>query len=367
MTDSGAGLTSSPDTSVYAKMMSTGADGLPAQGSDNYALSQSGGLSDTSAPTAALQDQFHDYMQGKFGNDRAGTGSKEPVLMAMGGGTDSSTSSSALGSVMNYAGYITYISLAASAFGHDDPFQLETRATRFFQEKILHHHAIDNPQVWAAMGDAVMTEQHLALQGAHFKPLKLKTINGEVKHESAEEKLQGKAMEHDAKNAQDIIKDITSGLKSPADYVLAAKFLYSEAVEKADARATKEATDHKDEKRLLGRLNLLSGETDRTDAMGARDNSVDPLLDDLGARVSLRLDEAALLERYGSHVPELGWDKEAADLRTQAKTIFDDPNALSEPVRNRLHQKYADVLSNNPLPPVVLQHPAPVSQSSATG
>jgi hypothetical protein len=318
MTDSSAGLSPSLDASVA-------------------------GISDTSAPTAAFQDQFHDYMQGKFAGSNGDAGTKEPVLMAS---ATNSSSSSGLGTLMNYGGYITYISLAASAFGHDDPLQLETRATRFFQEKILHHHAIDNPEVWSAMGDALMTEQHLASQGAKFKPVKLKTLNGEIKHESAEEKLQGKAVEHDAKDADAIIKEITSGLKSPADYVLAAKFLYTEAVQKADARAAKEGTDHKDEKRLLGRLTLLSGETDRTDALSARDNSIDPLLDELGSRVSYRLDAAALMERYGSKVPELGWAKEAADLRDQAKAIYNDQTALSEPVRRRLHQKYADILTD---------------------
>jgi hypothetical protein len=121
-------------------------------------------------------------------------------------------------------------------------------------------------------------------------------------------------------------------------------------VSKADARAVKEGQDHKDEKRLLGRLNLLSGETDRTDAIGAMDNSVSPMLDELGSRVSFRLDEAAFLDRYGSHVPELGWKKEADDLRAQAKAIYEDPNALSEPVRRRLHQKYSDVLTDKPAP-----------------
>lgn len=332
------GLSRSPETSAYSSP-GTNNDSPLSTVSDGYRIAQIGGDSAAASSTAAFQDQFHDYMQGKFAAGARPDAAKDSLVVADSG-------SSALGSVLNYAGYITYAGLAASAFGHDDPFQLQTRATRFFQEKILHHHAIDNPQVWAAMGDALMTEQHLASQGAHFKPLKLSTLKGEIKRESADGKGQddGKSIDQDAREANDIIKDITSGLKSPDDYVLAAKFLYSEGVAKADARALKESTDHKDEKRLLGRLNLLSGETDRTDAVGTRDNSVNPMLDQLGARVSFRLDEAALLDRYGSKVPELGWAKEAADLRAQAKAIYNDPNALSEPVRRRLHEKYSDSL-----------------------
>ncbi len=146
--------------------------------------SQPGIGSDTSAPTAAFQDQFHDYMQGKFGTatTTGDTGSKDSVLIA------DSSSGSPVGGILNYAGYITYIGLATSAFGHDDPFQLQTKAMRFFQETILHHHAIDNPQTWVAMGDAVMTEQHLAGQGAKFKPIKFATLNKEAKHETAEQK-----------------------------------------------------------------------------------------------------------------------------------------------------------------------------------
>ncbi len=347
MNDSAMGLSSSPETSACASSRGS-SDNLSATIGDGAFGSQPGGDSMAAASNAAFQDQLHEYMQGKFAGGTAkadasssGYAGKDGVLIADSG-------SSSFGTVLNYAGYITYAGLAASAFGHDDPFQLQTRATRFFQEKILHHHAIDNPQVWAAMGDALMTEQHLASQGAKFKPLKLGTLKGEIKREDAGGKGQddGKALEKDAKEANDIIKDITSGLKSPDDYVLAAKFLYSEGVAKADARALKESTDHKDEKRLLGRLNLLSGETDRTDAVATRDNSVNPMLDQLGARVSFRLDEAALLDRYGSKVPELGWAKEAADLRAQARAIYDDPNALSEPVRRRLHSRYADTLSD---------------------
>jgi hypothetical protein len=344
MTDSSAGLSTSPDASMYRQIANTSADRpSPSSGGDGYALSNPAALSDTASATSAFQDQFHGYMQGKFGTGGGDTAAIEPTVVAS---TDNGASS-AIGSVMNYAGYMTYIGLAASAFGHDDPFQIQTKATRFFQEKLLHHHAIDNPQVWSAMGDALMTEQHLAAQGAHFKPLKLGTVKNEVKHESDEQKREANDIDHDAKEANDIIKDITSGLKSPDDYVLAARFLYSEGVRKADARAVKEGTDHKDEKRLLGRLNLLSGETDRTDASGARDNSVNPMLDQLGARVSSRLDEAALMDRYGAKVPELGWTKEAADLREQARAIYNDTNAISEPVRRRLHQIYPDVLTDN--------------------
>jgi len=332
----------------------------------------------------ALQDQFHDYLQAKFGTDSGAHDRKEsPEQVAMlrpepsglaspepypgpsasaspepapssssssssDSSSDSSSSSSGPGTILNYAGYITYASLAASAFGHDDPLQLQTRATRFFQEKILHHHAIDNPQVWEAMGDTLMTEEHLTQQGAKFKAVKFGTLKNEVKHESAADKNSDKDAEHDGKEAQGIINDISGGLRSPADYVLAAKFLYSEAVNKADARAGQEGKDHKDEKRLLGRLNLLSGETDRTDALSTRDSSIDPLLDELGSRVAYRLDEAALMERYGSKVPELGWSTQAESLRDQAKAIYDDPAALSEPVRMRLHQKYPDILIDRP-------------------
>jgi len=309
---------------------------------DVLSMAQQGGMSDTSSPTAAFQNQFQEYMQDKFANGNVAASAKDSVMVA------DNSAGSGLGTAFNYFGYITYIGLAASAFGHDDPLNLQTKATRFFQEKLLHHHAIDNPQVWAAMGDALMTEQHLTEQGAHFKPAKLATLKSEVKHESDEQKRQDKALEHDGKAASDIVNDIRGGLRSPADYVLAAKFMYSEAVAKADARATKEAVDHKDEKRLLGRLTLLSGETDRTDAMGARDNSVTPLVDELGSRISYRLDEAAMIERFGSHVPELGWTQEAASLRAQAKAIYDDPKALAEPVRARLHQKYSDILTDTP-------------------
>jgi hypothetical protein len=224
---------------------------------------------------------------------------------------------------MNYVGYITYASLAAGAFGHDDPLQIELRATRFFQEKFLHHHAVDNPQVWTAMGDLMMSQEHLAGEGAKVKPPKLKA-------------------------AKEILKDVGAGLRGPADYVLAAKALYMEGINKADARAAQEAKDHKDEKRLDGRLRMLSGETDRVSAIESRDNSIAPIEDELGTRVSMRLDTAAFLERYGSQVPELGWNELAAKLRREAQATYNDPHALSEPVRRRLHQRYPNELVEQP-------------------
>lgn len=303
------------------------------------------------ASTAAFQDQFHDHMQTRFASQDATTPT-EPVLMA----DNSQGSSAGVGSIMNYAGYLTYAGLAAGAFGHDDPLNLQLKATRFFQEKILHHHAIDNPQVWEAMGDALMTEQHLASQGAKFKPLKLGTLKSQVKHEN---KTDDQELAQNGKEANAIIQDITGGLRSPDDYVLAAKFMYSEAIEKADERAAKEKIDHKDEKRLLGRLGLLSGETDRVDASGTRNGSINPLLDELGASVSYRLDEAAMMDRYGSQVPALGWSKESADLRTKALEIFNNPTALNPAVRTRLQKEYPDFLKSTAVEPSNAQPPAP--------
>jgi len=248
--------------------------------------------------------------------------------------------------VMSSIGYITYVGLAAGAFGHDDPLQIQTRAMRFFQEKLLHHHAIDNPQVWVAMGDLLLVENHLASQGAHFKPTKLKTLRNEVKHESKDQKRERKDFQKDAQEAQAVLDDITSGLRGPDDYVLAAKYCYMVAIQKADLRATQEAKDHKDEKRLLDRLKLLSGETDRVSAIQTRDNSVAPIADELGSRVSFRLDAAAILERYGSHVKELGWMEEAAKLKEEAQAVYTDANALPEPVRVRLHQRYPNDLKD---------------------
>lgn len=261
---------------------------------------------------------------------------------------NNAASSTSATSFLNYLGYITYAGLAAGAFGHDDPLQIQTRATRFFQEKFLHHHAIDNPQVWAAMGDLMMSRQHLAEQGVHAKPLKLKTLSRGAGHESKQRKQQRQDLAHNAREAESILQDISSGLRGPSDYVLAARFLYLEAIAKADARAEKEAIDHSDEKRLDGRLKMLSEEPDRVAAFQARDNSITPLEDELGARVSLRLDTAAFLERYGSHVPELGWSNLAAKLRSEAQAIYADQKALSEPVRRRLQQRYPNGLIDNP-------------------
>ena len=241
---------------------------------------------------------------------------------------------------------ITYVGLAAGAFGHDDPLQIQTRAMRFFQEKILHHRAIENPEVWVVMGDSLMLEQHLINSGVQFKPPKLGTLSKEVKRQR---KANGSQSKDDAQEAESILKDIRAGLKSPADYVLAARHLYLIAIEKADARALQEAKDHKDEKRLLGRLSLLSGETDRTQAIQTRDNSIVPLEDELGSRVSFRLDAAAMMERYGSRVPELGWNNEAARLRLEAQSLYSDANLIPEPVRRRLHQRYPEFLKDSAL------------------
>ncbi|MGH7488822.1 MAG: hypothetical protein ACREMY_24955, partial [bacterium] len=132
---------------------------------------------DVDTSTAAFQDEMHQYRSSRFNStataNQIGDGQAKYLTVAASDGQ--SGGSSGFGTAMNYAGYMTYIGLAAGAFGHDDPFNIQTKATRFFQEKILHHHAVDSPQVWMAMGDALMTEQHLAANGAKFKPLKLKT------------------------------------------------------------------------------------------------------------------------------------------------------------------------------------------------
>jgi len=338
-------------------MALTGADNA-AQSGDNFKIANhTGGFSDTAPPTG-FQDQFQQHIKSRFAGQSTDSQPGEPVLMAQNGG-----SSSVLSGFMGYVGDATYIGLAASAFGSDVPgfLQLQTNATRFFQEKILKHHAIENPQVWAAMGDALMLEEDMAARGIQFKPVKLGTLNSEVKREkTAEEKAHGKELEHDGQEANAIIKDITSGLKSPFDYILAARYLYAEAVRTADDRADQK-TDGKDEKRMVGRLKILSGETDRTDAFGTRNGSIGSVADVLGGRVSYRLDEAHLLNHFAGVVPaELGWAKEANDLTTRAKQIYDLPplkpgeqpqpglTPLAEPVRMRLHREYSDTLTDKP-------------------
>lgn len=268
----------------------------------------------------------------------------EPVLLASAATSSDSAISSSVGSVLNYAGYITYAGLIAGAFGADDPLQVETKATRFFQEKFLHHHAIDNAADWQAMGDLLMLEQHLSSHGAKFKPAKMKGLEAEMKEEEKEHKDASKG---NAREAADVLKEIKAGLKGPDDYTLAAKALYMESISKADQRFAKEGKDHKDEKRLLGRLKLLSGETDRTSAFSTNNNSINPVLDELAAPVSLRLKTAEFLDRYGSHVPELGWTEQANKLRSEARDIYNDPGTLAEPVRLRLQQLYPDALAKN--------------------
>jgi hypothetical protein len=303
---------------------------------------------ETPSTPQGFQDEMHQYRLTRVsqtgytdtGTNRAPTNG-EPVLLAMNSGGAGPTSDA--GKYVSYMGYITYAGLAASAFGSDDPLQLQTKATRFFQEKLLHHHAIDNPPVWQAIGDIFMTEEHMASSGAAVKPIKLKTLQNEAKHES-----KNGGVEQDATEANKIIQDISAGLRSPSDYVLAAKFAYMEAVNKADLRASQETQGHKDEKRLVGRLKLLSGETDRAQAAQTTANSIAPIENELGQRVSLRLDTAAFLDRYGRNVPELGWSTLAAQLRQQAQSLYDDPTAISEPVRRQLHQRYPDQLKDVP-------------------
>jgi len=288
------------------------------------------------SPSSGFLDEMHQFRQ------------QQGVRLVRVASDSQSAGGFSAGTAFNYMGYITYAGLMAGAFGHDDPLQIETRATRFFQEKILHQHAINNPQVWVAMGDLMMSDQHLLAQGAKVKPVKLHSLTSEAKHESEEQKHQRKDFEHNAKDAQQTLKDITSGLKAPDDYVLAAKSLYIEAIAKADARAAQEAIDHKDEKRLAGRLTFLSGEPDRVAANQAKNNSVNPLEDELGARVSLRLETATFLDQFGSHVPELGWTAAAAKLRDEALAIYNDPKALSYPVRQRLQHNFPNELKDKP-------------------
>jgi hypothetical protein len=300
-----------------------------------------------------LQDQFQQHMRTTHApGSPAGSAKAPPVEVAQ--------SSSPLGGVITYAGDFTYMGLALSAFGSDVPgvLQFQTNATRFFQEHILHHHAVDNPQSWAAMADAVLLEEDMAARGVPFKPVKFRTLKNEVKKE---DKGAGAETKHDAKEANQIMQDISAKVKTPFDYVLVSKLLYGEAIETADKRAS-DKTDGTDMKKMLTRLNVLSGETVRTDGMGTRDNSVNQVGDVLGGRVSYRLDEAAMLDRFASSMPpEYHFAQEAARLRAEAKAIYDLPPLkpgekpadgkvpLAEPVHRLLHREYPDILADTPV------------------
>jgi hypothetical protein len=299
-----------------------------------------------------LQDQFQQHMRTTFApGSPAGGAAAPPVEIAQSG---------ALGGVMTSVGDLGYMGLALSAFGSDVPgvLQFQTNAMEFFQEHILHHHAVDNPQSWAAMADAVLLEEDLAARGVPFKPTKFRTLKNEVKKE---EKGAGADTKHDAKEATQIMADISAKVKSPFDYVLVSKLLYGEAIETADKRAN-DKTDGADMKKMVARLSVLSSETVRTDGMGTRDNSVNPVGDVLGGRVSYRLDEAAMLDRFASSMPPAyHFAEKAAKLRAEAKAIYDLPPLkpgekpeagkvpLAEPVHRLLHSKYQDILADTPV------------------
>lgn len=300
-----------------------------------------------------LQDQFQQHMRTTFASGSPSDNAPAPPV-------EMAQSSSPISGVMTYAGDLTYMGLALSAFGSDVPgvLQFQTNAMRFFQEHILHRHAVDNPQSWAAMADAVLLEEDMAARGVPFKPIKFGTLKNEVRKEDKEA---GTDTKHDAKEATQIMQDISAKVKSPFDYVLVSKLLYGEAIATADKRAN-DKNGAADMKKMLTRLKVLSGETVPTDGMGTRDNSVNPVGDVLGGRVSYRLDEAAMLDRFaGSMPPEYHFAEEAARLRAEAKAIYDlpplkpgekpadDKVPLAEPVHRLLHREYPDILTDTPV------------------
>lgn len=300
-----------------------------------------------------LQDQFQKHLRNSYGGLPVESTPAAPVEMAQNGG-------SPLGSVMGVAGNLTYMGIALSAFGSDVPgvLQFQTNATRFFQEHILHRHAVDNPQSWASMADAVLLEEDMAARGVPFKPIKFRTLKNEVKKEDKA----GTETKHDAKEATQIMEDISAKVnpRSPFDYVLVSKLLYGEAIATADKQAD-DKTDGKNMKKMLNRLNVNSGETVLTDGMGTRNGSINSVGDTLGGRVSYRLDEAAMLDRFASSMPpEYHFAEEAARLRAEAKAIYDLPPLkpgeqpadgkvpLAEPVHRLLHKEYPDILADTP-------------------